>query len=373
MQHELWIVSNLPPPVHGVSLFNEALLEEIRRRRIDVRFLRVGSSHGRGVGHFDVWKMLRDAIALWRLVLGALTGAAKGRPRILYFTPSQWGPAIMRDVAVSTIGRLLFDRVVAHIHGCGWLLYQERGGILSKSMRYSLERCDKVICLGPTFTNAMRKATGLDCIAVNNGVRGFASVGAKRAPDTTNPVRLLFLGNFIPSKGLWAAAEATEYLRKAGMPVILRCAGAWRSDNDQDEFTRRFHPGPSSPIKMVGLADQESKERLLREAHFLVLPTSYPFEGQPLVIIEALSAGVLPVVTTQGGISDLMQFEGANILVSTAHASGRGVAKTIQRLVGMPDEYEALSQRCIDWFRSGLTFDRCADQVLSVVLGDTTS
>jgi glycosyltransferase involved in cell wall biosynthesis len=369
---EVWIVSNLPPPVHGVSVFNECLLAEGDRRGISTRVMRVGAESGESIGHFSLLKAAREGFTLFRLTVHAVQGRLLRRgKRTLYFTPSQWGPATYRDAAVASIGRLLFDRVVAHVHGCGWLEQQKRGGPMARAMRHALRACDEVICLGPTFTSAMRENTGFNCVTVDNGARGLPDGKQKQLPPAGETVNLLYLGNFIRSKGLWEAAEAARLLQEAGAAVTLRCAGAWRNDSDRGDFRARFHDGISmGTIQVVGLADQAMKESLLRESHFLVLPTRYPFEGQPLALIESLSAGLVPIVTDQGGIPDLMQFPGAEVLVSAAHEAGTGVAKSVRDLLASPQVYESLSTRCLERYKDHLTFDRCADEVLSLLTGD---
>jgi glycosyltransferase involved in cell wall biosynthesis len=245
------------------------------------------------------------------------------------------------------------------------------GDIVARAMKRALFSCDQVICLGDGFTRAMRAATGLDCVSVDNGTRPVLG-GKKRAlPAHGSPLELLFLGNFIRSKGLWAAAEATEILLHKGLTVRLKCAGSWRSQKERLEFEERFGDGMSrGAIQFLGKVEGRHKERALLEAHFLVLPTRYPHEGQPLVLIEAMSAGAVPVTTDQGGIPDLMSFGGSERLVSPSHETGPGIARTIEALVREPGEYEALSARCLERFRSHLTMDRCATEILAVVRGD---
>jgi glycosyltransferase involved in cell wall biosynthesis len=123
-------------------------------------------------------------------------------------------------------------------------------------------------------------------------------------------------------------------------------------------------------IQFLGKVDGQHKEKALLDAHVLVLPTRYPHEGQPLVLIEAMSAGAVPVTTDQGGIPDLMSFAGSERLVSPSHENGRGIARTIEALIREPREYEALSARCLERFRSHLTMDRCVTEILAVVRGD---
>jgi len=369
---EIWLVSNLPPPVHGVAVFNASLLDELERREVPVRVFQVGSDRAERIGRFSVVKSVREgfllvpflAVAVWRRLRG-------GGRTILYFTPSQGGPAVFRDVVVATIGSACLGRVIGHVHGCSWLDRYREGGLVARAMKRALSSCHQVICLGDGFTRAMRAAMGLDCVAVGNGTPAVRGGNKRALPAHGTPLQLLFLGNFIRSKGLWAAAEATEILLHRGLSVRLKCAGSWRSETERLEFEDRFGDGMSGgAIQFLGRVDGKDKEEVLLEAHVLVLPTRYPHEGQPLVLIEAMSAGTVPVTTDQGGIPDLMSFAGSERLVSASHETGCGIARTIEALIREPGEYEALSARCLERFRSHLRMDRCVTEILAVIRGD---
>ena len=369
---EIWLVSNLPPPVHGVAVFNASLLDELERREVPVRVFRVGSDRADRIGQFSISKSVREGFLLVSFLSAAFRRRLRGGGRtILYFTPSQGGPAVFRDAVVAMIGSACLDRVIGHIHGCGWLDRVREGGLVARAMKRALSSCHHVICLGDGFTHAMRAATGIDCVAVDNGTRSVRDGNRRVLPSHGMPLQILFLGNFIRSKGLWAAAEATEILLHRGLSVRLKCAGSWRSETERFEFEERFGDGMSrGAIQFLGRVDGKDKEEALLEAHVLVLPTRYPHEGQPLVLIEAMSAGAVPVTTDQGGIPDLMSFAGSERLVSASHDTGLGVARTIEALVREPEEYEALSARCLERFRSHLTMDRCVTEILAVIRGD---
>ena len=369
---EIWLVSNLPPPVHGVSVFNAALLDELERREEPVRVFRVGSRRAQSIGRFSLVKALLGAGLIARLFTSALWRKVRGGGgTVLYFTPSQGGPAVFRDAVVAMIGRLCFDRVIGHVHGCSWLGRYREGGPAARAMKHALASCDQVICLGDRFTGAMRAATGIDCVSVDNGARATQGGRVRTWPGNGAPLTLLYLGSFILSKGLWAAAEAAVLLQGRGRNVCLRCAGSWRVEAERVGFERHFQAAiGSGVIQFLGPVDEPHRERALLDAHILVLPTRYPHEGQPLVLIEAMSAGVVPITTDQGGIPNLMSFPGSERLVSPSHESGRGVARTIEAFANDPDAYEALSMLCLERFRTHLTMERCVTDILTVIRGD---
>src|SRR5437667_10709469 len=121
----------------------------------------------------------------------------------------------------------------------------------------------------------MHRATGLNCVAINNVTPPIPYALPKRFPPPGENISLLFLSNFMASKGLLTAAEATRILRVRGYQVVLNCAGFWREASSEREFKEQFQPElEASTIRVVGPADDAMKASLLREAHFLLLPIS---------------------------------------------------------------------------------------------------
>jgi glycosyltransferase involved in cell wall biosynthesis len=52
------------------------------------------------------------------------------------------------------------------------------------------------------------------------------------------------------------------------------------------------------------IVDGPGKKNLFSEAHIFCLPTYYPYEGQPIAILEAFASGCVVITTNHSGISD---------------------------------------------------------------------
>lgn len=366
------LVSNLPPPVHGVSVFSELLYNDLSRRGLQVRFYRVGS-RGRDTQFevFRVGKFIRDSVALTRLTVeGLLARIFRRAIPTIYFTPSQGGLGVIRDFGVATLGRRLGLRVVAHLHGCGWLDAREKGGWQASLMLKALASCDRVICLGKRYASKMHQSTGLPCVGINNGMPAYLQRIERVPPKEGEVLRLLFLSNFIRSKGLWIAGEVAQALARDGIPVELRCAGNWRSEQDKADFVGRFSSELlTGTICIVGPVGQAQKVELLRSSHFLLLPTRYPLEGQPLTLIEAMSSSLIPLTTDQGGIPDLFEFPGGELLASGANDAANALAKLVLRLSRDKGMYARLSALCHSQYTQNLTFKSCSDKIVAELAG----
>lgn len=363
---ELWVVSNAPPPAHGVAIYTREFLSELTRRGRTFRFYRVGSDTSlTALGSWSLSKLLRDAIPLARFMFAAISSVWNRSRRVLYFTPSAVGFGIYRDVLVTAVGRLCFSTIVGHVHGFGWL--SPAGTSLQQRLRnHVLKQCDKLICLGALHASLLGLIVARPCIGINNGLRDLGH-NRKDAPSPGGRVELIFLSNLIRSKGLWIAAEASRLARSNGLDVRLTCAGSWTRSEDEASFHSDYGEElQTGTIVLVGHVDEDRKRELLARAHFLLLPTSYPLEGQPLVIVEALRAGVVPLVTDHAGIPDQLRFPEARDFCDANNIAPEHLATKIRRL-SEPAPYERASTACRAHFISELTLEHATSQLLAAI------
>jgi glycosyltransferase involved in cell wall biosynthesis len=367
---EIWLVSNLPPPVHGVAAFNAALLGELGKRGIDCRAFSIGTRKDlREVSRVGVTKTISDAAAIVRLGAALARARATGRmPAAIYFTPCQGGAGVLRDLAIARVARSFGARLVAHVHGCAWLAIWGRGGWQAQVMEAALRACDRTICLGPTFAAKLHSATGVGCVGINNGVvPSRRDPGEVRAPVPGGRIELLFLSNLYRAKGLWIAAEAARLLARR-VDVRLRCAGTWLFDHERAAFLAEFADElAAGTIELVGFADEAAKARLFASSQFFVLPIPGDVEGQPLALLEAMAHGVVPITTTAGGMIDILPDGGAG-LASFEHVDPERVAHTITVLSRDPDAYVRAARNVLAHQRAALTMTTCTDHVVRTLL-----
>lgn len=76
-----------------------------------------------------------------------------------------------------------------------------------------------------------------------------------------------------------------------------------KSINESEYVSAKWIPG----------AFGEEKETLFKEAHVFMFPSQYPVEAQPLVLIEAMSAGCALITTTAGEIAE--EVEGSKAII----------------------------------------------------------
>ncbi len=115
---------------------------------------------------------------------------------------------------------------------------------------------------------------------------------------------VLYMSNFFPGKGHRDLVEAIPLVAAVHPSLQVRFAGEWVSDEEREEvLTGIARHGLDGCVRFLSSVTGLRKAQLFQGARIFVFPPT-GVEGQPVVILEAMSYG-LPVITTPlGGIRD---------------------------------------------------------------------
>ena len=134
----------------------------------------------------------------------------------------------------------------------------------------------------------------------------FLSHGVK-IPNVTRtsigenaPLRLLFLGRFSASKGIFDLPKIAEILRRKNIPVTWTCIGA---GPEEKKFISSWHQ--LDKVEFLSPKTNEEVIQIASQHDVFVLPTK--FEGTPVSLLETMSVGLVPVITNLiGGIQEIV-------------------------------------------------------------------
>src|SRR5690606_37787401 len=119
---------------------------------------------------------------------------------------------------------------------------------------------------------------------------------ADSAPLPSGTWTLGTVALFRPRKGIEVLIDALALLREKNLPVRLRAVGSFETAEYENEIKRRAQQaGVQSLIDWVGFSRDVRAE--LARMDVMVLPSLFG-EGLPMVVLEAMAAGV-PVVATE--------------------------------------------------------------------------
>ena len=198
------------------------------------------------------------------------------------------------------------------------------GAVYRVLERIVAARADSVLCVSPDLEERMRAAGArrVGRAEVPAAVPVVDAPAAGVSPET--PADLSLPGDPAPGRPLVLAAG--RLAAQKGFGTLLEAAARWR-DIRPEPLLAIAGDGPleaslKSQASRLGLdvrfpGRRDDIPALLAEAAVFVLPSTW--EGQPLVLQEALRAGV-PIVATRVGGTPLLTGEDAALLVPAGDA-----------------------------------------------------
>lgn len=312
---KLLVLAQTPPPLHGQSVMVQTLVQGL-------------PAHGIEVHHVNL-RLSRDAadIGGWRLgkiltVFDACLHAIAARFTLgcdtLYYipAPAKRG-ALYRDWVVMLLCRPFFKRLVLHWHapGLGEWLAQRATAPERLLSRWLLGRADLAVVLAEALRADAEALAARKLAVVPNGIPDPQPDFQPRRAAARGCHEVLFLGLCSEQKGLFdAVAAVLEANRQAGQVAFrLTAAGGFPDAATAARFQALAAAHPTE-VRSAGFVTGEAKQRLLRESDCLCLPTRYPHEGQPLVLLEALAADLPVIATRWRGIPGMLPAEAAGLI-----------------------------------------------------------
>jgi glycosyltransferase involved in cell wall biosynthesis len=339
-QTALLVVGPEPPPFTGMEMATQALLAELRRASIPC--LRVDTSDPKDeLGNRGHWTVHNVRLAFEHLG-DAVKKIARNDVGAVYIPIAQEFPALFRDLIFIAVARLFRKPVAVHLHGGAFADFFRSQ---SRPSRGVLHAVIGGAAVGIVLTDRLRPQ--LECVlpssqvaVVPNGI-DLPESQPINEQGHDDVVEALFLSSLFPSKGVLVFIEAIARARELQPRLRGTIAGSWPSAEMQAgaaALVRRL--SLAEVVDFVGPVEGAEKTRLLRQADIFCLPSFYPLEGQPLVVIEAMAAALPVVATAWRGIADTVVDGETGFLVD--NPLPELVAKKLAYLVENGDERRRL-------------------------------
>jgi glycosyltransferase involved in cell wall biosynthesis len=178
--------------------------------------------------------------------------------------------------------------------------------------RRVLARSDFAIAYGARAATYLRTlapdlplAIGRNTAPVANAVDGPSSSSEER------PLRLLLIGDLATTrKGADVALAAMERVRRPDVQLRVVGGGRLKQSLERQVATDRR-------VRLLGPLPPKDVALELQEADVLLFPTRADVFG--LVLVEAMGAGVAPIVARRAGAVDDLSVDGHNAIVIDSH------------------------------------------------------
>jgi glycosyltransferase involved in cell wall biosynthesis len=229
------------------------------------------------------------------------------------------------------------------------------GLVFRQVLRSTMRRPRHVVSLGGTLTQILRREIrdpDRRIAVLPNGVIPPPS-DVVRPIAEARPLRALFVGRFAANKGIPDLLAAIGLLNHRGLmsrfQVDLVGAGP---------LLAPLSAANASPnVTFHGPVDDETLDRLYREAHVFVLPTL--FEGMPTVVLEAM-ARRLPILVTDVGATREM-VDASNGFIIPKQDPGHLADRLIELADMPPAQRAAMGDASWQRVQDRFTWDRVAD------------
>jgi glycosyltransferase involved in cell wall biosynthesis len=350
------VVGPVPPPLHGVTVMTAALLRGGLEAEFDV--VHADTSDHRtmtNVGSFDI----ANIVLALRHFVGFVMLLRRHHPDLVYLPLSQGPAGFLRDAALLLAARIAGARAAVHAHGALYREFFERIPVpLRALVRASLAPVRAIAVLGEGQSDqfvgwAPAEAT---VTVVPNGVADEWPGGPPdRAGHTKGTV--LYVSNLLPQKGFLDVLDAVPSVLARAPGVRFVFAG----DPHYDEKTARrvndaiAGDGISEAVTFTGAVSQQTRRDLLSEADIFVFPPRWE-EGQGIVVIEAMSAGLPVVVTASGGLAQTVRGGVEGLFVP--RSCPQAIADSVVQLLGDESLRARLGSAGRARYESEFTLDR---------------
>lgn len=331
-------IGTVSEPVTGQSVACRVLLDGLRaEHHVEVVDL---SKKDFSQGFRSTTRLLQVARVLWRI------WRRQRRADAIYLTVSQSFAGNLKDLCIYALCYRHLGRLVIHLHGGAGMRRIMLGNraILRAINTHFLRRLGAVVVLGQSHVPIYEGAVpdGRIHVVPNCAEDGFFT-NVERINDKfrlVNPLRILFLSNLLPGKGhdeLIRAYLALDERTRAAVELDL--AGGFESERHKNAFLRKV--AGVNGIRYHGTVAGEQKRSLLDRAHVFCLPTYYPYEGQPISMLEAYASGCAVITTNHSGIRDVFRPEVNGLEV--AQRSVADLRAALERAVVQPERLRQMA------------------------------
>jgi glycosyltransferase involved in cell wall biosynthesis len=282
------------------------------------------------------------------------------------------GQGTERDCAISAV--LSGFPSVLTIHGNIRLIARVNGvrpfsflWLSAKLERFTIPRADGIVCITHYTEDAVKDLAKRTWVVPNAVDASFFQVNARPVPEKLP--RILCVGHISLRKNQNAFIRALDALAPAGKFEVLFLGVAETSRAYDEEFLRLVRERPWCVFG--GMANRAQLKDHLRDATALALPSLE--DNCPMVVLEAMAAGVPVLAAKVGGLPDLIE-EGKNGFFCDpldARSIAEGIKKILQEnstahdLAGRAKEEarrrfapEVIARRHVEIYREVLNGDR---------------
>lgn len=359
----LLLIGPTPPPFHGVAVAIQTLLQSDLVKRFHASHLDLADR--RGIQHVNK-PDLHDIVLFvrqWLKLIGMLISAC---PTVSYLVLSQSTIGFLRDSLLIWPAYLRGSHVVLHLHGGNfreWFL--GRSWLMQAYVKGVLRCVTRAIVLGESLKSQFDGLIAKDrVVVVPNGIDWAGVDPDRNVSRSQDRFHILHLSTLSHLKGALVFLRAVPLVVQQRKDVEFVLAGPWSHEEDRrwaENFIRQYEL--ENYVSFSGQVDAAEKRTLFDSADIFVFP-GVQQEGQPLVVIEAMAAGVPVIFTDRGCLRDTV-LDGVTGL-EVPIGDPVQLAERILWLLDQPEQMRLMGARARKRYETMYTKERHIQRMIDV-------
>jgi glycosyltransferase involved in cell wall biosynthesis len=350
MKKKILFMVQVPPPIHGAALRNLSLYEsKLLHDKFNIKLVPLAFADNiSDIGKLSVRKVYKTFRYSFKLISSLISF----KPDTAYFTLTPAGGAFYRDCLFVLILKMTKTSIIYHLRGLG--INQARNKNRLNKVLYSFVfRNSFVVCLSKNQLEDIQGLSYTKHFIVPNGIKTEFNPVSKQEIKP-GKMHLLFLSNFLKSKGVYEFLEALKKLKNERVEFEAVLVGANGNVTKADIQQYIDNANLNDCVKVMGPYFGREKFRLISECDIFILPTY--FELFPGVILEAMQCGKPVVSTFIGAISEIIDNGENGLLVKPRNVDQ--LAEKIRYLIERPDVADLMGKNAIKKFNKEYTLER---------------
>lgn len=267
----------------------------------------------------------------------------------------------MANGLFSFIPRIIGKKTVVTLHGLDY--EREKWGLTAKAWLRMCEFCtskfpNKIISVSEKIMKHFKKTFNKDIVFIPNGVEIFTPkpISKLKRFGLKKDNYILFLSRIVPEKEVHTLIQA---FRKTKTDLKLAIAGDATHTEAYLEKVKALAKNDKRII-FTGAIYGDDKIEAFSNARFFVLPST--IEGMPIVLLEAMSFGLCPLVSDIEENMDVVKSHGASFKVRNID----DLKDKLEYLIKNPKITKAKGKQCKEIVRKHYQWNSIAKQTLEV-------
>lgn len=312
------------PSIGGYEAANRKNIDALRKRGIEVvEFPNPRINHKFGqLGKLAYIQLYLLPFKLWKY--------RKERDVILHMTPL-YAHLLLPSLFTMRIAKMLGISVLVDIRaGALITCWKHKTFIFRRHLVELLRKANRITVEGSAYINQIRDIIGIDKTAVY-----FPNIAdCSHLPEVDKPngtLNIFYFGRITEAKGIGIMLDTIKLLDNR---FRLYLAGPFGFDYSLEKIKHER-------VEYLGFLTPAQLQETMKKMHFFIFPTRHAGEGQSNSLIEAMSNGLIPVVSDQGFNAEVVADNGR---VLSQGSTGEDYAKAIMELSG--GDLHAKAVRC---------------------------